>query len=72
MKRPKGTHALLLSWMMHAGLETRTDDAGNVRGVRRAANADAPTLLLFSHIDYRPERRRVRWPLGVAARPDRH
>jgi allantoate deiminase len=61
----KGAHALLLSGMMRAGLETRTDDAGNVRGVRRAAVAEAPTLLLFSHIDTVPNAGAFDGPLGV-------
>ncbi|HEY4354501.1 MAG TPA: allantoate amidohydrolase [Acidobacteriaceae bacterium] len=60
-----GAHALLLSWMMRAGLETRTDDVGNLRGVRQAANADAPTLLLFSHIDTVPNAGAFDGPLGV-------
>jgi allantoate deiminase len=61
----KGAHALLVSWMMRAGLETRTDDAGNVRGVRRSANADAATLVLFSHIDTVPNAGAFDGPLGV-------
>lgn len=60
-----GSHALLRSWMMRAGLETRTDDAGNLRGVRPAAEADAPTLLLFSHIDTVPNAGAFDGPLGV-------
>ncbi len=63
-----GAHARLLSWMMRAGLETRVDDAGNVRGVRRAALADeqdAGTLLLFSHIDTVPNAGAFDGPLGV-------
>lgn len=58
-------HQLLLSWMARAGLETRTDDAGNVRGLRRAACADAPTLLLFSHLDTVPNAGAFDGPLGV-------
>lgn len=64
-KATKGAHALLLSWMMRAGLETRTDDAGNVRGLRRAATQDAATLLLFSHIDTVPNAGAFDGPLGV-------
>jgi len=61
----KGAHALLLSWMMRAGLDTRTDDLGNVRGVRPATNAGAPMLLLFSHIDTVPNAGAFDGPLGV-------
>ncbi len=61
----RDAHALLLSWMVRAGLETRTDDAGNVRGLRRAASVNAPTLLLFSHIDTVPNAGAFDGPLGV-------
>ncbi|HEX4154860.1 MAG TPA: allantoate amidohydrolase [Acidobacteriaceae bacterium] len=47
-------HTKLLGWMQQAQLETRIDDIGNVRGIRRSAIAGAPTLLLFSHIDTVP------------------
>ncbi len=60
-----GAHALLLSWMMRARLETRTDDVGSVRGVRSGKGPDAPTLLLFSHIDTVPNAGRYDGPLGV-------
>ena len=60
-----GAHALLLSWMMRAGLQTRTDDVGNLRGVRAGASPDAPTLLLFSHIDTVPNAGAFDGPLGV-------
>src|ERR1700722_11194764 len=61
----KGAHALLLSWMMRAGLETRTDDAGNVRGIRKSSAVDAPTLIFFSHIDTVPNAGAFDGPLGV-------
>ncbi len=64
-KATRDAHALLLSWMARAGLETRTDDAGNVRGLRRAASVNAPTLLLFSHIDTVPNAGAFDGPLGV-------
>lgn len=44
-------HTLLIRWMGEAGLATRVDDIGSVRGWRAAANSNARTLLLFSHID---------------------
>ncbi len=60
-----GAHALLLSWMRQAGLETRTDDIGNVRGVRRSNASYTSTLLLFSHIDTVPNAGAFDGPLGV-------
>jgi allantoate deiminase len=47
-------HTKLLAWMHAANLGTRIDDIGNLRATRRAANPNAPTLLLFSHIDTVP------------------
>jgi len=44
-------HTKLLGWMREVNLETRTDDTGSLRTIRRTANPNAPTLLLFSHID---------------------
>jgi allantoate deiminase len=58
-------HSLLLSWMRSAGLEARVDDIGNLRAVRHAAHARAPTLLLFSHIDTVPNAGAFDGPLGV-------
>ena len=61
----KGAQALLLSWMMGTGLETRTDDAGDVRGIRPSTHPDAPTLVLFSHIDTVPNAGAFDGLLGV-------
>lgn len=61
----RDAHNLLLGWMRDAGLETRVDDIGSVRGLRRAASAEAPTLLLFSHIDTVPNAGAFDGPLGV-------
>src|SRR5665213_2955363 len=58
-------HALVLSWMMCANLETRTDGAGNLRGIRKSTIAGAPTLLFFSHIDTVPNAGAFDGPLGV-------
>lgn len=58
-------HALLLGWMREAGLETRVDDIGNVRGQRSAIKPDAQTLLLFSHIDTVRNAGAFDGPLGV-------
>jgi allantoate deiminase len=61
----KDAHALMIAWMTAAGLETRTDDAGNVRGIRRGTVVDGPTLLFFSHIDTVPNAGAFDGPLGV-------
>jgi allantoate deiminase len=58
-------HDLLLGWMGAAGLETRVDDAGSLRGVLRSHIAEASTLLLFSHIDTVPNAGAFDGPLGV-------
>lgn len=61
----RDAHTLLTWWMRQAGLEARTDDAGNLRAVRRSAKADAPTLILFSHVDTVPNAGAFDGPLGV-------
>jgi len=58
-------HALLTRWMREAGLVVRTDDVGNLRAVRRSAKKDAPTLVLFSHIDTVPNAGAFDGPLGL-------
>jgi allantoate deiminase len=58
-------HGLLLGWMRAAGLETRVDDTGSLRAVMRSAVHDAPTLILFSHIDTVPNAGAFDGPLGV-------
>lgn len=61
----RDAHTLLLWWMRKAGLETRVDDAGNVRGLRLCGQAAAPRVLLFSHIDTVPNAGAFDGPLGV-------
>jgi allantoate deiminase len=61
----RDAHTLLTWWIRQAGLTTRTDDAGNLRAIRSSANPDAPTLLLFSHIDTVPNAGAFDGPLGV-------
>jgi len=63
----RDAHTLLTWWMRQAGLEARTDDVGNLRATRRSAHADAdaPTLVLFSHIDTVPNAGAFDGPLGV-------
>ena len=61
----RDVHTLLLRWMRETGLEGRVDDAGNVRGVRPAADSSAPRIVLFSHIDTVPNAGAFDGPLGV-------
>jgi allantoate deiminase len=61
----RDAHTLLTWWLRQAGLEARTDDAGNLRAVRRSAKDGAPTLVLFSHIDTVPNAGAFDGPLGV-------
>src|ERR1700691_4645734 len=61
----RDAHTLLTWWMRQAGLEARTDDSGSLRAVRRSTHANAPTLLLFSHIDTVPDAGAFDGPLGV-------
>lgn len=58
-------HALLVRWMREAGLETGVDDMGSVCGRRTADAQDAPTLLLFSHVDTVRNAGAFDGPLGV-------
>ena len=44
-------NAIVASWMADAGLQTWQDPAGNLHGRVPGATADAPTLLLGSHLD---------------------
>lgn len=61
----RDAHTLLTWWMRQDGLEARTDDSGSLRAVRRSSHSDAPTLLLFSHIDTVPDAGAFDGPLGV-------
>jgi allantoate deiminase len=67
----RDAHTLLAWWLRQAGLESRTDDAGNLRALRPAyparpaAEPGAPTLVLFSHIDTVPNAGAFDGPLGV-------
>lgn len=42
---------IVRKWMRDAGMTARIDSVGNVRGLYPAGTADAPTLLVGSHID---------------------
>ena len=66
----RDAHTLLAGWIRQAGLVSpieaaRTDDAGNLRALRRSAVENAPTLVLFSHIDTVPNAGAFDGPLGV-------
>ncbi len=62
----RDAHTLVGWWMRQAGLQVRVDDAGSLRGLRPAATDDnAPTLLLFSHLDTVPNAGAFDGPLGV-------
>ena len=61
----RDAHTLLSWWFRQAGLTARVDDTGSLRATRRASHADAPTLVLFSHIDTVPNAGAFDGPLGV-------
>jgi allantoate deiminase len=61
----RDAHTLLQWWFRQAGLESRLDDTGSLRAVRRSAKPEAPTFVLFSHIDTVPNAGAFDGPLGV-------
>jgi allantoate deiminase len=61
----RDAQTLLTWWMRQAGLESRTDDVGNIRATRPSTHTDAPTLVLFSHIDTVPNAGAFDGPLGL-------
>jgi allantoate deiminase len=61
----RDAHTLLTWWFRQANLEAHSDDVGNLRATRRSSHPDAPTLLLFSHIDTVPNAGAFDGPLGV-------
>ncbi len=52
-------------WMLNAGLETRIDNIGNVRGRLNASAANSKTLIIASHIDSVVNAGKFDGPLGV-------
>jgi N-carbamoyl-L-amino-acid hydrolase len=64
-------HLAARAWFLDrseaAGLETRVDAAGNHSAVLRSTSAEAPTLLLGSHLDTVPNGGRFDGALGVVA-----
>ncbi|HEU5433653.1 MAG TPA: M28 family peptidase, partial [Thermomicrobiales bacterium] len=56
---------LVAGWMTAAGMATRRDAIGNLIGRYEGMSADAPTLLLGSHLDSVADAGRYDGPLGV-------
>lgn len=56
---------LVAQWMQEAGLQTRIDAIGNVRGRLVSPNPDAKTLVIASHIDTVINAGKYDGPLGV-------
>lgn len=61
----RDAHTLLSWWFRQANLEAHTDDVGNLRATRRSSYPNAPTLVLFSHIDTVINAGAFDGPLGV-------
>jgi allantoate deiminase len=58
-------HDAVTEWMREAGLAVRHDNIGNLRGRYDADAADAPTLIIGSHLDTVRDAGRYDGPLGV-------
>src|SRR4029077_16743226 len=58
-------HANLRTWMEQAGMSVQVDAAGNLRGYYGAATADAPRLIVGSHLDTVPHAGAFDGILGV-------
>lgn len=57
--------ALVKEWMEQAGLQTRIDSIGNVRGRLQSNHSGAKTLVIASHIDTVVNAGKYDGPLGV-------
>ncbi len=55
----------IAGWMEQAGLQTHTDNIGNVRGLLPSQNPEAKTLVIASHIDTVINAGRFDGPMGV-------
>lgn len=66
-KPMRDVHAYLTAWMTDAGMRTRIDAAGNLRGVYPGARPEGPTLVLGSHLDTVPNGGAFDGVLGVAS-----
>ncbi|WP_129657837.1 allantoate amidohydrolase [Rothia halotolerans] len=63
----KAHNRLAAQWMRSAGLQTRVDEAGTLRGRLPGATPDAPVLYLGSHLDTVPDAGKYDGILGVTA-----
>ncbi|MCP3426117.1 allantoate amidohydrolase [Rothia sp. AR01] len=63
----KAHNRLAAQWMRAAGLKTRVDEAGTLRGRLAGATPDAPVLYLGSHLDTVPDAGKYDGILGVTA-----
>lgn len=61
----RAVNRLAAGWMQDAGLQTRTDEAGNQRGRLEGRILGLPALLLGSHLDTVPNAGRYDGILGV-------
>lgn len=55
----------VLHWIEEAGLETRIDNIGNVRGLLKSTNPTAKTFIIASHIDSVVNAGNFDGPLGI-------
>jgi len=60
-----GVHADLRTWMHHAGMTVSIDAVGNIRGYYAGTTADAPRLIIGSHLDTVPHAGAFDGILGV-------
>lgn len=58
-------NALTGKWMEQAGMQVRLDTAGNLRGMYEGETAEAPVLIVASHLDTVPDAGRYDGILGV-------
>ncbi|MEG8128915.1 M20/M25/M40 family metallo-hydrolase, partial [Xanthomonas hortorum pv. gardneri] len=61
----RATTAQVSEWMRQAGMQVRLDAAANLIGRYDGAHADAPALLIGSHLDSVRDAGRYDGPLGI-------
>jgi allantoate deiminase len=57
----------IASWMREAGLETRIDNIGNIRGKLKSKNPEAKTFIIGSHFDTAIHAGKYEGVLGIVA-----